>query len=487
MTGRTIQLQYAWTLGERLDGGGFGQVWVATSPDVEVPAVAKLVRKDPGAQRELLFVDLGAARNVVPVLDSGETESEYVLVMERAEKSLHQHLGERGKLSAAEAVAVLRDIVAALEDLDGRVGRVVHRDLKPRNVLLLNGTWCLADFGISRYAEATTAEDTQKFKMTRPYAAPEQWRLERATNATDIYALGILAYEMLAGQRPFQGPDYREQHLHQNPPPLDGVSGPLASLVYECLQKSPEARPSASDVAGRLANLGGAALPPGLARLQQAHEQAVVAQAEAQTRASRAESESERRSRLFEDAQRSLGFIADELQNALVTVAPAIAVQPGRGGVRELVLDRATLRFSQASHQASNPRGVPFDVIAYAAIGLEAPGSHGYRGRSHSLWYCDAEEQGRFSWYELAFMHMALMRAHTNIAPFSLTPQEGAPAIAPGVNSVQLAWNLRRVVPGQLDDFIERWGGWFATAAQGRMVRPNRLPEEDIIYNWRGR
>jgi len=177
MPDRQIRLQkYEWTLGELLDGGGFGRVYIASSPEVEVPAVAKLVPKAPGAERELLFVDLGDARNVVPALDSGELDDDYVLVMERAEKSLRRHLAERGKLGEADAAAVLRDVVATLEDLDGRV---VHRDLKPENVLLLKGRWCLADFGISRYAEATTAEDTRKFAMTPPYAAPEQWRWER--------------------------------------------------------------------------------------------------------------------------------------------------------------------------------------------------------------------------------------------------------------------------------------------------------------------
>jgi serine/threonine protein kinase len=486
MVGRTIQLQYTWTLGDRLDGGGFGEVWTASSPDVEVLAVSKLVPKAPGAQRELLFVDLGAARNVVPVLDSGETSDEFVLVMERAETSLRRHLQERDKLSEAEVVAVLRDIARALEDLDGRVGRVVHRDIKPENVLLLNGEWCLADFGISRYAEATTALDTHKYAMTPPYAAPEQWRLEQATNATDIYAFGVMAYEMLAGQRPFLGPDYREQHLHEAPPKLDGVSGPLASIVYECLQKSAGARPSASDVAGRLLNVGGPALSPGLASLQQAHERTVVTRVEEQARASQAESDAERRTRLFEDAQRSLDSIADELQNALRAVAPTIIVD-GRGDIRELKLDQATLRFSPARAQETNPQGIPFEVIGFSAVGLEGPGSHGYRGRSHSLWYCDAEEEGRFSWHELAFMHMALLGAQSNVVPFALSPDEGAPAIGPGVASVQLAWSLRRLVPGQLDEFIERWGGWMGAAAQGRLAHPSSLPEEQILMNWRGR
>ena len=195
MTATNIRLGHQWSVGGVIGGGGFGRVMAASSPDFAGDAVAKFVPKVPEAQRELLFVDLGEARNVVPIVDSGEHGDEYVLVMPRAEKALRDHI-EGGGLTEAEAVAALSDIAGALDDLDGRV---VHRDLKPENVLLLNGRWCLADFGISRYAEATTAPDTRKYAMTAPYAAPEQWQFERATAATDIYALGVIGYEMLVG------------------------------------------------------------------------------------------------------------------------------------------------------------------------------------------------------------------------------------------------------------------------------------------------
>src|SRR6266581_4091455 len=186
-----LSFDHEWELGERIDGGGFGQVYEARGPD-GAPAVVKLVPKAPGAGRELLFVDLSDARNVVPVIDHGETADHWALVMPQAEKSLRQHLREESQpLSVADSVVVLSDIAEALADLDGRV---VHRDLKPENVLLLNGHWCLADFGISRYAEATTAPDTRKFALSPPNAAPERWRSERATYAADVYAVGVMAY-----------------------------------------------------------------------------------------------------------------------------------------------------------------------------------------------------------------------------------------------------------------------------------------------------
>jgi len=198
MEGEHLALGQHWTVRTRIGAGGFGQVFVVTGDEGE--AVAKFVPKAPGADRELLFVDLTGVRNIIPIVDTGEHGDYWVLVMPRADTSLRGYLtGNGGRLDLATAIGVLTDIADALVDLEGRV---VHRDLKPENVLLYKGHWCLADFGISRYAEATTAPDTRKFAWSAPYAAPERWRNERATTATDVYALGIMAYELVKGERP---------------------------------------------------------------------------------------------------------------------------------------------------------------------------------------------------------------------------------------------------------------------------------------------
>jgi len=103
----------------------------------EENAVVKLVRKVSGADRELLFVDLGEPRNVVPVIDSGEYREYWALVMPRADRSLRTHLNEQaGPLDIADALVILKDICDALVDLDGKV---VHRDLKPENAYFLPG------------------------------------------------------------------------------------------------------------------------------------------------------------------------------------------------------------------------------------------------------------------------------------------------------------------------------------------------------------
>src|SRR5665213_405142 len=189
-----IKLKREWVLGDQIGAGGFGQVFAAKSGDDET-AVVKLIPKAPGADRELLFVDLTGIRNVVPIIDRGDAGANWAIVMPRAEMSLRDQLNSPAySASSSLVVSILNDIVLALTDIDGKV---VHRDLKPENILKLGKRWCLADFGISRYTEASTAPDTQKYSLSPPYAAPERWRAERATTATDIYSFGVIAFELI--------------------------------------------------------------------------------------------------------------------------------------------------------------------------------------------------------------------------------------------------------------------------------------------------
>lgn len=133
---REVQLRDRWRIGEPIGRGGFGGVFEAVGED-GTSAAAKFIPKAPGAARELLFESLEGARNIIPVLDSGETDDDYVIVMRRAEKSLRDLVNEsRGALSLSESLAVLADIADALASLEGNV---VHRDLKPENVLLYDG------------------------------------------------------------------------------------------------------------------------------------------------------------------------------------------------------------------------------------------------------------------------------------------------------------------------------------------------------------
>ena len=324
--GDSIQLQQKWVLLSQLAKGGFARVYDSKSQDDE-SAVVKLVPKAPGLQRELLFEELNGVPNIVPIIESGEWDDDHwALVMPKAEKSLRDFLGEMGgQLSVDDTISVLADVAEALVAINGRV---VHRDIKPENILLMDGKWCLADFGIARYVDATTAPDTLKHAKSWPYAAPEQWREERAVGATDIYALGVVAYELLAGRRPFLGPhgsDYRDQHLRGTVQPISGVPPLLQSLVVACLSKPTGSRPSAQNLLTQLTSNQKPA-SPSTALLQQANAAAVSRRAEEERRELEAQLAIERTQGLFDRGRELLNGILDALNQRIVENAPSVAV-----------------------------------------------------------------------------------------------------------------------------------------------------------------
>ena len=484
-----IKLDQEWLIGDRLGEGGFAFVYAASSEDRE-PAVIKFIPKDPGAERELLFENLSGVPNVVPVLDIGEWDSYWILVMPKAKESLRDHiLGESAPLSLHSTVDILTDVSEALVSIEEHV---VHRDLKPENILLLNGHWCLADFGISRYAEATTAPDTRKHAMTPQYAAPEQWRSERATSATDVYATGVIAYELLAGKLPFQGPgysDFRHQHLDTDPESIPNTPPRLRSLVTECLYKAPEARPRPQDLLVRLRT----SLEPAsrsASRLQQANQRVVDQQAEVARIESVARSEGDRRNRLRIAADKSLEHVVGLLHDQVVANAPASSpvIRPA---MWSCTLNEAEFRIELAKSaelpQEEVPYSPPFEIIAFASITLRIlPNAYEYEGRSHSLWFCDAKEQGVFRWYEAAFMISPFMSKRTRINPFALVPgQEAYKALSNVITEFQVAWPFTSIDQGDENGFIERWMDWFADAAEGRLDHPTYMPEQSTKGTWR--
>lgn len=495
MKGTTLVLSSSWTVGDELGSGGFGRVYELTGGDG--PAVAKFVPKAAGADRELLFVGLEGVRNVVPIIDSGEFQDHWVLVMPRAERSLRDHLTDQADvLGFDDALAILLDVAAALVDLSGNV---VHRDLKPENVLLLNEMWCLADFGISRYAEASTAPDTHKWSMSPPYAAPERWRWERATSAADVYALGLMGFEMLKGYLPFPGPtieDFRDQHLHTNAPALDGVPAALATVLDECLFKSPAARPSPENLLERLSRQQAAPWSGGLAALQAANQFEVRRRGEADREASIAASAAQLRDDRVAAAKATYERIAVTLRDAILRVAPAVALKQdgnlgwGRALGWSMKLGTATLAFSDCIGRTATWGGwqaPAFTVDAWGGLSLRIPRTpYDYEGRAHSLWFGDIQEEGHFTWYETSFMLSGFSRRRSTVNPFELDPgEESAKAVWNGVAEFQVAWPFTRLEPENLDEFIERWAGWFAQAATGKLGHPPQMPERPMENTWR--
>lgn len=476
-----------------VDGeGGFGRVYEVQAADGS-SAVAKFVPKEPGAERELLIGDSLSAvkfRNVVPIIDRGEHEDSWVLVMPKADMSLAQRLAEaEALLDLSEAVSILTDIATALSDIDGAV---VHRDLKPQNVLLLNGEWCLADFGIARYAEATTADDTRKFSLTPQYGAPEQWNSEHATSATDIYAFGVIAFQLLSGALPFDGPDvasYRRQHLTENPRPLTSGTARLRTLIEESLYKAPQARPNAANVLARLAVASEEPARPGLSRLAQVSHAEVQRRAQSHAQEVAQRKESERRAQMFAAATQSFESFAEPLLQAIEDNAPTARIEVGDGhGKMKFVAELSGAKLGLSLPQSSPVWNGPFSVIAIANIAVNLGGRthRGWAGRSHSLWFCDAHEQGQFAWHETAFMNSPFIASHPAVEPFSCSPTDGKVAFENVIGTMQLAWPVEELDRADPAEFLDRWIGWLADGAEQRLARPSTMPEKQTRGSWRG-
>jgi eukaryotic-like serine/threonine-protein kinase len=482
--GQDFTLASTWTIGARIRSGGFGAVHEVYR-DGDAGYVAKFVLADPGADRELLFSELPPSPFVVPVVDKGPWDDFLVLVMPRAEKSLQDELHSvGGRLAVADAMRVLLDVASGLAAIDGAV---VHRDLKPSNVLYLDERWQIADFGIARYADASTATDTRKFSMTAPYASPEQWQGQRAVAATDIYALGVMAHQLLAGALPFPGPathDFRDQHLHASPPTLVGVPTSVQSLVAECLIKAPGARPTAGNVVARLTRLK--AHEPRYPSLEAANHRAVEDAAQQALRRTAEAIESERVASLRAAATRSLTVISGVLVRTIEEAAPAAHIKNDAGTPWfEASVTDARLLLGGLS-EVNAVEGIPFTVLLDARIRLEIPRQDDWDGREHSLWFCDAQKKESFRWFEVAFARSAFSRWRTRISPFGMTPnQDVVLALGPVMHTLTVAWPFMPIDQGDESEFVERWLGWFGEASVGNLTRPSRSPERPVRGTWR--
>ncbi|MFE2070138.1 hypothetical protein ACFXDH_48575 [Streptomyces sp. NPDC059467] len=170
----------------------------------------------------------------------------------------------------------------------------------------------------------------------------------------------------------------------------------------------------------------------------------------------------------------------------LTTAAPIAEVRKGNQAGWTVRINDAQLTLSgprvtapEIWRTTSTP--APFDVIASATLSLKVPANHyGYEGRSHSLWYADAQAEDQYQWFETAFMDTPLRTVVGTMAPFALDPHhESRAAIGPGMNMHQVAWPFTPLVIGDLDELISRWAAWLAQAATGQLAHPSHMPERD--------
>lgn len=234
------------------DPSGMGQVFRGSDAGGRPIAVKRVTlridtegeRRRREREREITqaLADL-PADHLLPTLDVGRVGEDLLFVMPLATRSLAAALAA-GDMENGAHLDALRQIAQGLVELAS--ASVLHRDLKPENVLFHDGRWQLADFGIARNVLESTGTYTFLGWGTQPYMAPELWDGKAATVKSDLYALGVIAYELLAGRRPFPGPgeaELRRQHQLDQPPDPAGVPPALGRLMLRLLAKNPAERP----------------------------------------------------------------------------------------------------------------------------------------------------------------------------------------------------------------------------------------------------
>ena len=238
-----------YTLERELGRGGMATVYLAHDLRHHRHVALKVLDADLGSfigrerfQREIEIAARLQHPNIIPLFDSGSSDDLLFYVMPFvAGESLRDRLDRETQLPLEDALAITREVSGAL-DYAHEQG-VVHRDIKPANILLSEGHALVADFGIARAVAAAGGPEITERGLalgTPTYMSPEQASGRTAVDGrTDVYALGCVLYEMLAGQPPFTGPTVQAvlaRHLQERPPSLQVVRPTVSSAVQRVVE-----------------------------------------------------------------------------------------------------------------------------------------------------------------------------------------------------------------------------------------------------------
>jgi serine/threonine protein kinase len=253
-----VVLDGRYRLERRIGGGGMGDVWEGVDTILWRTVAIKVLLADlvddrgfrERFRREARAIAVMQGPGVVEVYDYGEIEDEDAqlayLIMEYVDgKPLSRLLGLWGKLNPADSLRVIGGVAEALHV--AHTAGIVHRDIKPGNILVRSdGSVVLVDFGIARVSHNLTLTTTGVVLGTVTYMSPEQAAGENLTAASDLYSLGVVAHQCLAGSPPFKADTplgVLSAHLRNAPPPLPTeVPYEVAEIVRRSLQKEPSAR-----------------------------------------------------------------------------------------------------------------------------------------------------------------------------------------------------------------------------------------------------
>ena len=469
--------------------GGFGVVFAGSGGKYGAVAVKKLkIGAKEAAYRELKIAKELANRqfsHVMPVLDSGQDgqSDSYFVVMPRAEKSLQDELNNGKIFNHVDAANILLQIVNGLSE----VPDIVHRDLKPGNVLYHEGKWKVADFGIARFVEESTSLHTVKDNLTPQYAAPEQWQYQRATSATDIYALGCIGFALLTGNPPFQGPgreQFGHQHLYNNPPTFSCDNPILESLLRMLLRKTPETRPDIDRVKRILTEISESDIENtsevGLKALAQVGAEVASLEAEEEVKRKKAESEIAHRRSIAKGAVKMLMDITMSLFKKIRVSAP-VAKRIVSGDINVLQLGQGELHVQPIYHRDDRliaheafPRS-KWDVVAAGIIGVKQRDPP-YEWNA-SLWYSKIPADSNYRWREVSYFVNSIYGTGQGNEPFA-SPEisKADKAASPGLSAYQIAFGPKPIDDEDFDEFCNRWGELLAKATKGQLTHPRVLP-----------
>jgi hypothetical protein len=243
-------------LSSRIAIGGMGEVWNASDSIIGRTVAIKILKDeymgDPGFlerfRAEARHAALVNHEGIANVFDYGEEQGSAYIVMELVPgEPLSTIIEREGKLPSDRVLGIVAQTATALQAAHD--AGLVHRDIKPGNLLITpEGRVKITDFGIARIADQVPLTATGQVMGTVQYLAPEQASGHTATPSTDVYSLGIVAYECLAGRRPFTGESQvaiAMAQINDTPPPLpDEVPATVQRLVLACLAKDPAERPA---------------------------------------------------------------------------------------------------------------------------------------------------------------------------------------------------------------------------------------------------